>query len=66
MPDVVVNGNRLFYQQCGDGPDVVLIHAVTSNQAVWVFTGLPDAIAADGFREALHPIGIKLSVLRYI
>ena len=29
---------------------MVLIHAVTSNQAVWVFTGLADSIAADGFR----------------
>jgi len=56
MPDVVVNGNRLFYQQCGDGPDVVLIHAVTSNQAVWVFTGLPDAIAADGFRVTSYDL----------
>jgi hypothetical protein len=32
----------------------VLIHAVTSNQAVWVFlTGSPDAIAvAEGFRAS--------------
>jgi 3-oxoadipate enol-lactonase len=47
MPEVEVNGTRLFYQQSGDGPDVVLIHAVTSNQAVWVFTGLVDALATD-------------------
>src|ERR1700735_1764391 len=47
MPEVEVNGTRLFYQQSGDGPDVVLLHAVTSNQAVWVFTGLVDALAAD-------------------
>jgi 3-oxoadipate enol-lactonase len=47
MPEVAVNGTRLFYQQSGDGPDVVLVHAVTSNQAVWVFTGLFDALAAD-------------------
>ena len=45
MPDVEVNGTRLFYQQSGDGPDVVLVHAVTSNQAVWVFSGLPEALA---------------------
>jgi 3-oxoadipate enol-lactonase len=43
MPDVTANGLRLFYQQSGSGPDVVLVHAVTSNQAVWVFTGLADA-----------------------
>jgi 3-oxoadipate enol-lactonase len=47
MPEVVANGTRLYYQQSGSGPDVVLVHAVTSNQAVWMFTGLVDALAAD-------------------
>ena len=47
MPEVEVNGTRLFYQQAGNGPDVVLVHAVTSNQAVWLFSGLTDALAAD-------------------
>ena len=56
MPDVVVNGTRLFYQQFGEGPDVVLVHAVTSNQAVWVFSGLPDAIAAEGFRVTTYDL----------
>jgi 3-oxoadipate enol-lactonase len=56
MPDVTVNGTRLFYQQYGDGPDVVLIHAVTSNQAVWVFSGLPDAIADAGFRVTTYDL----------
>lgn len=46
MPEVQVNGTRLFYQQSGAGPDVVLVHAVTSNQAVWLFSGLVDALAA--------------------
>jgi pimeloyl-ACP methyl ester carboxylesterase len=56
MPDVTVNGVRLFYQQYGEGPDVVLVHAVTSNQAVWVFSGLPDAIAAAGFRVTTYDL----------
>lgn len=47
MPEVELPGARLFYQQAGDGPDVVLVHAVTSNQAVWVFSGLVDALAAE-------------------
>jgi pimeloyl-ACP methyl ester carboxylesterase len=47
MPEVEVNGTRLYYQQSGQGPDVVLVHAVTSNQAVWVFSGLVDALAAE-------------------
>jgi pimeloyl-ACP methyl ester carboxylesterase len=56
MPDVVANGVRLFYQQQGDGPDVVLVHAVTSNQAVWMFAGLPDALAADGYRVTTYDL----------
>ena len=56
MPEVVVNGVRLFYQQTGEGPDVVLVHAVTSNQAVWVFSGLPEAIAAEGFRVTTYDL----------
>jgi pimeloyl-ACP methyl ester carboxylesterase len=47
MPEIEANGVRLFYQQSGDGPDVVLLHAVTSNQAVWVFSGLIEALAQD-------------------
>jgi pimeloyl-ACP methyl ester carboxylesterase len=47
MPDVTVNGLQLFYQQSGEGLDVVLVHAVTSNQAVWLFSGLIDALAAE-------------------
>lgn len=45
MPEVEVNSTRLYYQQSGEGPDVVLVHAVTSNQAVWMFAGLVDALA---------------------
>src|SRR5579883_610589 len=55
MPEVVANGVRLFYQQTGSGPDVVLVHAVTSNLAVWMFSGLPDALAAD-FRVTLYDL----------
>src|SRR5438874_1561494 len=55
MPEVVANGVRLFYQQTGSGPDVVLVHAVTSNLAVWLFSGLADALAAD-FRVTLYDL----------
>jgi pimeloyl-ACP methyl ester carboxylesterase len=47
MPEVQANGTRFYYQQSGSGPDVVLVHAVTSNQAVWLFSGLVDALASD-------------------
>lgn len=56
MPEVEVNGIRLYYQQAGQGPDVVLLHAVTSNQAVWVFTGLTDAIVAQGYRVTTYDL----------
>ena len=56
MPDVIANGTRLFYQQSGQGPDVVLVHAVTSNQAVWVFTGLADAVGSAGFRLTTYDL----------
>jgi len=55
MPEVDVNGTRLYYQQTGVGPDVVLVHAVTSNQAVWVFSGLVDALA-EHFRVTTYDL----------
>lgn len=55
MPEVEANGVRLYHQQSGDGPDVVLVHAVTSNQAVWVFSGLIEALAAE-FRVTAYDL----------
>jgi pimeloyl-ACP methyl ester carboxylesterase len=47
MPHLTANGVRLHYQQAGRGPDVVLLHAVTSNLAVWLFINLVDVLARD-------------------
>jgi 3-oxoadipate enol-lactonase len=47
MPHVTANGANFHYQQAGAGADVVLLHAVTSNVAVWMFSGLPDALATE-------------------
>jgi pimeloyl-ACP methyl ester carboxylesterase len=47
VPHVTVNGVRLHYQQAGQGPEVVLLHAVTSNLAVWLFINLIDTLARD-------------------
>ncbi|HEY2909296.1 MAG TPA: alpha/beta hydrolase [Gemmataceae bacterium] len=55
MPDIVVSGTRLYYQQAGSGPDVVLVHAVTSNQAVWMFTGLIGSLA-ENFRVTSYDL----------
>ena len=55
MPEIEANGTRFYYQQAGEGPDVVLVHAVTSNQAVWVFSGLVEALATD-FRVTTYDL----------
>jgi len=40
-------GLRQHYQQLGDGPDVVLIHALTSNLSSWLLTGIAGALASE-------------------
>ncbi len=47
MPHANVNGVDLHYQQAGAGPDVVLLHAVTANMAVWMVSNLVDTLARD-------------------
>jgi pimeloyl-ACP methyl ester carboxylesterase len=47
MPRVTANGMKFYYQQAGSGPDVVLLHGVSGNQAIWPLIGLTKALAAD-------------------
>jgi 3-oxoadipate enol-lactonase len=47
VPHANVNGVDLHYQQAGAGPDVVLLHAVTANMAVWMVSNLVDTLARD-------------------
>ena len=47
MPHANANGVDLHYQQAGAGPDVVLVHAVTANMAVWLASNLLDTLAQD-------------------
>ena len=47
MPHANDNGVDLHYQQAGAGPDVVLLHAVTANMAVWLVSGLLDTLARE-------------------
>jgi pimeloyl-ACP methyl ester carboxylesterase len=47
VPQVNVNGVDLHYQQAGSGPDVVLLHAVTANMAVWLVSNLVDTLARE-------------------
>lgn len=45
MPFLETNDCRFYYQQKGEGADVVLVHAFTSNTAVWLFTNTVDRLA---------------------
>jgi pimeloyl-ACP methyl ester carboxylesterase len=55
MPMINLDGLRFHYQQRGRGPDVVLIHAVTSNLSVWLFSNLMDVLAKD-FRVTAYDL----------
>jgi 3-oxoadipate enol-lactonase len=55
MPHISLNGARFFYQQAGQGRDVVLLHAVTSNLAVWMFINLVETLAAE-FRVTAYDL----------
>ncbi|HEU4759323.1 MAG TPA: alpha/beta hydrolase, partial [Dehalococcoidia bacterium] len=35
MPKLLANGINIHYQQVGEGPDVVMLHGLTGNLAVW-------------------------------
>lgn len=53
MPMIDLHGLRVHYQQQGRGADVVLIHAVTSNLSVWLFSNVM-AILAREFRVTAY------------
>jgi 3-oxoadipate enol-lactonase len=55
MPYINSNKVRLHYQQFGEGPDVLLIHALTSNMAVWLGTPLVYALA-EQYRVTLYDL----------
>ena len=55
MAKVVVRGINVHYQQRGEGPDVVLIHGVTSSLAAW-YNGVLPSIAEAGFRVTVYDL----------
>jgi pimeloyl-ACP methyl ester carboxylesterase len=55
MPHVSVGGMKFYYQQTGAGPDVVLLHGVSGNMAIWPLIGLPQALAGD-FRVTAYDL----------
>ena len=55
MPKVTLShGARLHYQQVGDGPDLVLIHGLTGNLAVWHLRMVP--LLWDRFRVLTYDL----------
>jgi pimeloyl-ACP methyl ester carboxylesterase len=55
MPRVAIDGMKFYYQQVGEGPDVVLLHGVTGNMAIWPLINLMPALAAD-FRVTAYDL----------
>src|SRR5258706_8468964 len=54
MPKVLANGIQQHYQMRGEGPDVVLLHGVTSNLAVWYNGVLP--VLSSEFRVTAYDL----------
>jgi pimeloyl-ACP methyl ester carboxylesterase len=55
MPRVSVDGMKFYYQQAGEGPDVVLLHGVTGNMAIWPLINMLPTLAAD-FRVTAYDL----------
>lgn len=55
MPKLPLNSMTLHYQQAGEGPDVVLVHAFTANLAVWAFSGIIEALSKE-FRVTAYDL----------
>ena len=45
MARALVNGNHLHYQQFGEGPDLVMVHGITGNLAIWHLEIVPDLMS---------------------
>lgn len=55
MPRIAIDGMKFYYQQAGQGPDVVLIHGVTGNLAMWPLINLNNILAED-FRVTVYDL----------
>jgi pimeloyl-ACP methyl ester carboxylesterase len=54
MPKAKTNGITTFYQQLGEGPDIVLIHGLATNRAFW-YLQIARALRY-GFRVTLYDL----------
>jgi pimeloyl-ACP methyl ester carboxylesterase len=46
MAKALVNGIHLHYQQFGEGPDIVMVHGITGNLAIWHLEIVPALMSA--------------------
>ncbi len=53
MPKTLARGINFHYQTLGEGPDVVLIHGISSSLASW-YNGMFPSLAASGFRVTVY------------
>ena len=54
MPFANLSGARIFYQQIGQGPDLVFLHGLAANHAFW-FTRIAFALK-QRFRLTLYDL----------
>jgi pimeloyl-ACP methyl ester carboxylesterase len=55
MPKIVLSsGLRMHYQQVGEGPDLVMVHGITGNLAVWHLRIVP--ALSDSFRTLTYDL----------
>lgn len=55
MPRVTVDGMKFYFQQTGQGADVVLLHGITGNMAIWPLINMMETLAAD-FRVTAYDL----------
>jgi len=55
MPRVDIGDIHLHYQQAGAGPDVIVLHALTSNLAIWFLTGAIQRLS-NGFKVTAYDL----------
>src|SRR5262245_10518823 len=55
MPRVAIDTLKFYYQQAGQGPDVVLLHGVSGNMAIWPLINLIQTLSAD-FRVTAYDL----------
>jgi len=54
MPKAYVNDIHIHYQQVGEGPDIVMVHGITGNLAIWHLEMVPSLM--DSYRITTYDL----------